>query len=174
MPILLPPYASSAPSPPVLPPGEYFVLCGFRHRPQTSLLLSKLRSVIGKAVLTKGTAPAFFSIRTKLPSTGYGLPVFLLYPTLTSNPPTAMLSFRLTGIPANGPWRLIVPSCSQPSASLIITSVKQLVFAWALTVVLPYARSTSRAEVSLERTSLTSWSIGLSRIALSEAETAEW
>ena len=57
MPILPPPYASKAPSPPVEPPGEYLALWGFVHRPQTSFVDSKERRVIGRAVFTYGTAP---------------------------------------------------------------------------------------------------------------------
>lgn len=53
----LPPKASSADSPPVEPPGEYLLLCGLLVRPQTSLVDSKERSVVGRFVFTKGTAP---------------------------------------------------------------------------------------------------------------------
>ena len=57
IPILPPPYARSALSPPVEPPGEYFGLCGLVHRPQTSLVDSKERSVTGRLVFTYGMAP---------------------------------------------------------------------------------------------------------------------
>jgi hypothetical protein len=46
-------------------------------------------------------------------------------------------SFRLTGTPASGPFMLIDPSIVHVSAALIMTSVKQFVFAWALSVALP-------------------------------------
>ena len=57
IPILPPPKARRAPSPPVEPPGEYFALCGFVVRPQISLDDSKERRVIGRLVLTYGIAP---------------------------------------------------------------------------------------------------------------------
>ena len=52
MPILPPPQAKSAPSPPVEPPGEYFELWGLVHLPQTSLLDSNDKSVMGRFVFT--------------------------------------------------------------------------------------------------------------------------
>ena len=61
MPILPPPYASKAASPPVEPPGEYLELWGFVHRPHTSFVDSKERRVIGRAVFTYGTAPGVVS-----------------------------------------------------------------------------------------------------------------
>ena len=52
IPILPPPNASRAPSPPVEPPGEYFELCGFVDRPQTSFVDSKDRRLMGRFVFT--------------------------------------------------------------------------------------------------------------------------
>ena len=52
MPILPPPQARSALSPPVEPPGEYLGLCGLVVRPQTSLVDSKERRVMGRLVFT--------------------------------------------------------------------------------------------------------------------------
>lgn len=57
----LPPKASSADSPPVDPPGEYLVLCGFDVRPQTSFVDSKDRRVMGRLVFKKGIAPSIIS-----------------------------------------------------------------------------------------------------------------
>lgn len=89
---------------------------------------------MGKEMISDG--PAAFKILTKLPSSVYGFPVLHEYPTLTSNPFTAIESFSETGIPANGPSKLT--SCSaQLSASGIITSVRQFVFSCAFIATFP-------------------------------------
>ena len=145
IPIRDPLRASSADSPPVLPPGLYFVLCGFFATPHVSLLLSKLSSVMGQAVFTCGIAPAFLSSCTMIPSLAIGLRVKLEYPTEASNPRTWIVSFKLTGMPASGPLRLT--SSTHFSASGSNSSVTQFVRLCALTVFLPYALRMSSGEI---------------------------
>ena len=93
-------------------------------------------NIADPAHTTLKSRPASLSILTMVPSFAYGLPVFWEYPTLTSKPPTAIESFSETGMPANGPF-LLIPVSAHVSASGSITSVKQLVFAWALMAILP-------------------------------------
>ena len=167
IPILLPFSASRAPSPPVLPPGEYFGLCGFRDTPHKSFVDSKLNNVIGSAVLTCGIAPALFNSFSTTPSSAYGLKQCREYPTETSNPPTTIVSFRLTGMPASGPFRLTsFSSRAQDSASGRSSSVTQFVRACAIEAVLPYVRRISTAEMVPEWTSPTREAIGAERIEI--------
>ena len=142
-----PPKASNADSPPVEPPGEYLSLCGFLQRPQTSFVDSKDSSVVGRFVLTKGTAPASFSSLTIGPSTANGFPVLHEKPTLLSNPFTCTESFNDTGIPARGPFKLI-SFFDHPSASGKRISVRQFVFSWAFMATFPYARRMSTGAVT--------------------------
>jgi len=74
----LPPNARRADSPPVEPPGEYLSLCGLVQRPQTSFVDSKERRVVGRLVLTKGTAPKRLANVT--PTTTIELTSFLQQP----------------------------------------------------------------------------------------------
>jgi hypothetical protein len=92
-------------------------------------------------VLTYGTAPASFNILTIGPSRAVLFPTNDEYPTVASYPPTTTVSFRLTGMPASGPRRLISPfssaRASHSSAEGSRISVRQLVRAWALRASLP-------------------------------------
>ena len=159
IPIRDPLRASSADSPPVLPPGLYFVLCGFFATPHVSFELSKLSSVMGQAVFTCGTAPALLSSCTMIPSCAIGLRVKLEYPTEASKPRTCSVSFKLTGIPARGPLRST--SSTHFSASGSSSSVTQFVRVWALTAFLPYAFRMSKGEILDSWTEETRSAIGV-------------
>ena len=173
MPMRLPPNASSADSPPVEPPGEYLSLCGLLHCPPTSLVDSKERRVVGRFVFTKGPAPASFNNCTIGPSLVYGLPTFLEYPTEISNPLTCIESFSDTGMPANGPFRLISFS-AHSSASGKRISVTQFVFSCAFIATFPYARRTSTGLVTCFCTSWTSSWMGLPRMVRSCGDNGYW
>jgi len=100
------------------------------------LVDSKDRSVVGRLVLTNGTAPASFNILTMTPSSVAGFPVFLEYPTEISKPLTCIESFNETGMPASGPLRLTSFS-AHSSASGNSISVTQFVFSCAFIATLP-------------------------------------
>jgi len=156
-------------------------------RPKTSDADSNESKVIGTLVLTKGTAPASRRSRTSAESFSAGFPTQAEYPIQPSQPwtPTVFCveysiknlvhtkkakptSLRLTGTPARGPVRW--QSLAHPTASAIMTSVKQFVSLWAWSAFLPYAVKISIGscwpsctwETKVDKGKLiTSWSLAL-------------
>jgi hypothetical protein len=90
-----------------------------------------------------------------------------------SKPLTCIESFRDTGIPASGPFRL-TSFFAQSSASGNSISVTQFVFSCALIATLPYARRISTGLVTCLCTSWTSSWIGFPNIVRSCEESGYW
>lgn len=94
--------ATAPPSPPELPPTDFFWFQGLRALPQRKLLVSKHMASWGRLVFTKGIMPAFLMALARMSSCSTMRLARQESPTVEVVPASSMLSLREMGTPNSG------------------------------------------------------------------------